>query len=130
VEPRNACTLVPWFPLQPFAEIPFRGQASFLLAMPEAPGHRHVARNEHSTFCLENFLARFAIRTVIHPWFSGDIIPVIKKLPPVIGQRVSFLRGWFAQKQVKEPEYRAVPEATDARGALGHEPDQALFQCY
>src|SRR5271157_1445690 len=75
-----------------------------------------------------NFLARFAIRTVLHPWFSGDIIPVIKKLPPVIGRRVSFLRGWFAQKQVKEPEYRAVPKATDARGVLVHQPDRVLLR--
>ena len=27
---------------------PFRGQARFLLTMPQATGHRHVARNEHS----------------------------------------------------------------------------------
>ncbi len=32
------------------------------------------------------------------------------------------------QKQVKEPEYRAVPKATDARGALGHEPDRVFFR--
>ena len=61
VEPRNACTLVPWFPLQPVAETPFRGQARFLLTMPQALGNRHVVNNDHSKIGLENSLARFAI---------------------------------------------------------------------
>jgi hypothetical protein len=32
------------------------------------------------------------------------------------------MRGWLVQKQVKEPEYRAVPEATDARGRSSASP--------
>jgi hypothetical protein len=38
------------------------------------------------------------------------------------------LRGWCAQKQVKEPEYRAVPEATDARGRSFPSPIEHFFR--
>src|SRR5271157_5410562 len=62
-----------------------------------ATGSRSSPCCQKRTFAnrMENFLARFAIGTVIHPWFSENIIPVRSNCHLSLGERrFSCVDGW------------------------------------